>query len=117
LLAGIEDRHVLLLSCPILATFFVLAADNIPTFNIEPHCGALAQKTGFAQDREVRLQQEQTAKQQLAMQWAQFTPAGKSHCLRLSTLGDDPTYTELLTCVELERDARSLREREKVGRR
>jgi hypothetical protein len=90
LLAGIEDRHVLLLSGPILAT---LAADNIPTFNIEPHCGALAQKTGFAQDREVRLQQEQTAKQQLAMQWAQFTPAGKSHCLRLSKLGDYPTYT------------------------
>jgi hypothetical protein len=98
------------LNAPLLATLLVLAADNIPAFNIEPHCRALAEKTDFAQDRDVCLQQEQAARQQLGVEWTQFTPAGKSHCLRLSTLGNDPTYTELLTCLELDRDARQLRE-------
>ena len=95
----------------LFAALFLLAADNIPTFNAEPHCNMIAKRTGVAQDLEVCLQQEQTAKQQLAMQWTEFTPAEKSHCLQLSTLGGDPIYTELLTCLELARDARQLRER------
>jgi hypothetical protein len=105
------------LNAPLLATLLVLAADNIPAFNIEPHCRALAEKTGFAQDRDVCLQQEQAARQQLGVEWTQFTPAGKSHCLRLSTLGNDPTYTELLTCLELDRDARQLREQNEREKR
>ena len=96
-----------------LATFFVLAADNVPTFNVEPHCQTIAKRTGASQDLEVCLQQEQEAKDQLRRQWAQFTPAEKSHCVQLSTLGGDPIYTELLTRLELERDARELRERNK----
>jgi hypothetical protein len=105
-------------NAPLLAVLLVLAADNIPAFNIEPHCRALAEKTGFAQDRDVCLQQEQAARQQLGAEWTQFTPAGKSHCLRLSTLGNDPTYTEFLTCLELDRDARQLRQqkRDKTAR-
>jgi hypothetical protein len=42
----------------------------------------------------------------------QFTSADKSHCLRLATLGGEPSYADLLTCLELERDARNLREKE-----
>jgi hypothetical protein len=97
------------LGAPLLAPLLVLATD-IPTFNVEPHCRAVAEISGFAQDRDVCLRQEQAARQQLGVEWARFTPAGKSHCLRLSTLGNDPTYTELLTCLELDRDARELRE-------
>ena len=93
-----------------LAAFFVLAADNVPTFNVEPHCRTIAVRTGVPQDRDVCLQQEQAAKQQLVTQWREFAPAEKSHCLRLSTLGSDPTYTELLACLELDRDARRQRE-------
>jgi hypothetical protein len=95
----------------LLATSVVLAADNIPAFNVEPHCRTIAVRTGVPQDRDVCLRQEQAAKQQLVTQWREFAPAEKSHCLRLSTLGSDPTYTELLTCLELDRDARRLRER------
>ena len=59
------------------------------------------------------------AKDQLAKEWTQFAAADKSHCLQLSTIGGDPTYTELLTCLELERDARRLRERDRetIGRK
>jgi hypothetical protein len=95
----------------LFATLFMLAADSIPAFNVEPHCRAIARRTGFGQDLEVCLHQEQVAKDQLGKQWVEFTPAEKSHCLQLSTLGVDPIYTELLTCLELARDARQLRRR------
>ena len=94
----------------LLATSVMLAADNIPAFNVEPHCRTIAVRTGVPQDRDICLQQEQAAKQQLVTQWREFAPAEKSHCLRLSTLGSDPTYTELLACLELDRDARRQRE-------
>jgi hypothetical protein len=86
---------------------------------LSPIAAHLLKKPVSPKDRDVCLQQEQAARQQLGVEWTQFTPAGKSHCLRLSTPGNDPTYTELLTCLELDRDARQLRnqnEREKTAR-
>jgi hypothetical protein len=69
------------LNAPLLATLLVLAADNIPAFNIEPHCRALAEKTGFAQDRDVCLQQQQAAREQLGVEWSQFTlPENPTAC-------------------------------------
>jgi hypothetical protein len=43
----------------------------------------------------------------------EFTSGDKSHCLGLSSLRGVPTYTELLTCLELARDARNLRDTNK----
>jgi hypothetical protein len=107
------------LPAPLLATLLVLAADNIPASNIEPHCRALAEKTGFAQ-RQGCLSAAGAGRQATAWRGMDSVySCRKSHCLRLSTPGNDPTYTELLTCLELDRDARQLRdqnEREKTAR-
>jgi hypothetical protein len=96
----------------LFATFFILTADNVPVFDVDSHCRTIARRTGVSEDRAACLQDEQTAKAQLVREWAQFTPADKSHCVQLSTLGGDPIYTDLLTCLELERDARKLREKD-----
>jgi hypothetical protein len=99
-----------------LAAFLLLVADRVPAFKVESHCRAVAEKSGWPDDLSVCLRQEQEARNHLVQQWGQFTAADKSHCLRLSTLGGDPTYTELLTCLELQREARDVREREKMQR-
>jgi hypothetical protein len=93
------------------ATLLVAASLSIPAFNVESHCRAVAKRSGASRDLEVCLQQEKQAKDQLTKQWSQFTPAEKSHCERLSTLGGNPIYTELLTCLELQQDARKAREK------
>jgi hypothetical protein len=103
------------INAALFANLFVLTADSIPVFNVEPHCRKIAKMTGVSQYLEICLQQEQEAKDKLGRHWAQFTPAEKSHCLQLSTLGGDPIYTELLTCLELDREARKLRERNEGG--
>ena len=43
---------------------------------------------------------------QLARDWSRFPPADRANCLR--STGSSGTYTDLLTCLEIKRDARQL---------
>ena len=97
----------------VLSAFILVATDWIPTFNVEPFCRAVASRAVPVGDASICMRKEMEARDQLARQWTQFAPADKSHCTQLSTIGGDPTYTELLTCLELQRDARNLREKER----
>jgi hypothetical protein len=96
----------------LLAGLTWLAADSVPTFNIEPFCRAVASRAAPVGDEKICLQEEREARDQLLQRWSQFPPADKIYCERLATTGGDPTYTELLTCLELQRDARNLREKQ-----
>jgi predicted nucleic acid-binding protein len=71
----------------------------VPRFNVEPFCHALASRAAPAGDKDICLAEEREAREQLVQQWS-------------ATTGGDPTYTELLTCLELQRDARTLREKQ-----
>ena len=87
--------------------------EGIPTFNVEPHCRAVAVEAKPVGDTAACLQDEQKARQQLAQEWGQFTAAEKDHCLPLQTMTGAPTYVALLSCLEVDRDARLLREKER----
>jgi hypothetical protein len=101
------------MSVAIVATTVLVAADEVPRLNVEPSCRVEVSRTVPNGDMEVCLENERSAREQLVWEWTQFTPADKTHCLRLSTLGGEPSYTDLLTCLELERDARNLREKDR----
>jgi putative N-acetylmannosamine-6-phosphate epimerase len=90
-------------------TTMVSAADKVPDFNVEASCRDAASRAAPVGTVDACMRKEREARVQLAGQWAEFTSGDKSHCLGLSTLGGMPTYTELLTCLELARDARNLR--------
>jgi hypothetical protein len=45
--------------------------------------------------------------------WAQFSPADKADCVELPKIARVETYTQLLTCLQLARNARKLRESER----
>jgi hypothetical protein len=94
----------------LLAAAVVLIADSVPTFDVESFCRRVEDIAGSAY-ADVCMRKEQEARDQLAQQWARFPAADRSFCRQLSTTGGDPTYTELLTCLELQRDARDLREK------
>jgi hypothetical protein len=59
-------------------------------------------------DPSVCLGQEWSAREQLRREWRSFSRDDKIECVPLATLGGSPTYTELLTCLELSREARDL---------
>jgi hypothetical protein len=100
------------MSAVVLAATVFVAVDQVPNWNVAPSCRVAVSKTIPLGDMEVCMSNEQAARDQLAKEWEQFTPADKAHCLRLATLGGEPSYTDLLTCLELERDARALREKD-----
>jgi hypothetical protein len=94
----------------ILVSATVLVADQVPRLNVTPSCQASANGIlGVKQDIESCMQSENAARDQLAQQWVTFAAADRQSCTSLTTLGGTGgTYTELITCLEMKRDAAKL---------
>jgi hypothetical protein len=85
-------------------------ADTPPHFDVESGCRAAASRVGGAVvDPDVCIKSESRARDELKEHWPQFTGADRGVCVPLSKTGGMPTYTELLTCLEMSRDVRRLR--------
>jgi hypothetical protein len=100
-----------LLNAALLAAI-VLVADRVPSFNVEAHCRRVAREAHPVGDPHACLQEEQEARAKLVAQWTQFSAADRSYCRDLTALGGEPTFTELLTCLEMRREAERLRDKE-----
>jgi hypothetical protein len=84
------------------------AVDGVPTFNVEPSCRAAAQQAASPEYLSVCRNAEQRAHDEMQRQWPQLNAADKAQCVPAATAGGHPTYTELLTCLEMARDIRKL---------
>jgi hypothetical protein len=91
-----------------LATTATLAADTIPKLDAEGRCRAIAGTAGPVADVDGCIRDENAARDQLARQWAQFPPGERSRCVQLATMAGAGTYTHLLTCLEVTREAGKL---------
>lgn len=94
----------------------VPVADSVPTLNVEQVCSGIAQQGGVTfhdsqvgQEKKDCLDSEQAIRDQLVKQWSSFTPADRSACTNEARMGGDSSYTELLTCLEMARDVRTMR--------
>lgn len=90
---------------------------NVPTLNVEQVCEGIAQQGGvtfhdpaIAQEKKNCIESEMAIRDQLAKQWSSFPAADKTHCVNESVMGGESSYTELLTCLEMARDVRTMRE-------
>jgi len=59
------------------------------------------------------LKQEQEARQQIINKWTTYPPVDKQKCI--ITTGYNPSYVEWITCLEMYRDVRMLRNEKTVG--
>jgi hypothetical protein len=93
-----------------LATSLVAAAaQEPPRFDAAPGCRA-GVNTGVKprSDIDSCVRSEHEARDALARQWAEFAAADKPRCVEKTHMGGPPSYIEVLTCLELARDARKL---------
>jgi hypothetical protein len=99
----------------ILPAILSARSDDIPTLDVNPVCHGIAmqgeleaglQQTSFQQC----VQSEQETREQIKKEWSTFSAADKSHCVALAKTGGESSYTELITCMEMARDVRKLRE-------
>jgi hypothetical protein len=87
----------------ILAAFSPVAvSDAVPKFDIVRECrferGSTAEVDRCSND-------EDAALRELEKVWAQFAVANKRNCIVAATIGGFASYVELLTCLEMGREA------------
>jgi hypothetical protein len=81
---------------------------SVPILNVLPSCRAAASAQLTNTDRlQACVGSEGNARDQLVKEWTTFTAADRSNCVR-AVMHFEPTYTELLTCLEIANDARKL---------
>jgi hypothetical protein len=80
---------------------------RIPAIDVEADCRS-AIDIGMDGSLSRCITVERTALNQLAQKWAEFPAADRRQCLRYSTGNGNGTYTDLLTCVEMELRASEL---------
>ncbi len=99
----------------LLAGSIPARADDVPQLNVDPVCRGIAQQSaspgekgapdlGFAQC----VQSEQAMRAKLVGEWSSFTSNEKTNCVGEETSASLPSYTDLVTCLEMARDARQL---------
>jgi hypothetical protein len=90
----------------------VAAAGGPPELDVRPSCRA-ADRVSFAagadkprSDMKACLDDESTAKDALFKAWPTFSAIHRTQCVGMNRTGGPPSYVELLTCLEVMRDAR-----------
>jgi hypothetical protein len=109
-----EDRYASrpasgqVVAAPVLPP--IARADNgVLKLDVGPSCEAAAQgSVGAGRDKQACLDDENRAKEQVTPNWSQYRDADKQQCVELIREGGPASYVELLTCLEVMRDARSL---------
>ena len=97
----------------LVAQLTVTIADRVPSFNLEPVCRGIAQQGGLdlepnksvRQDLRSCIKSEMAIRGKLVKRWSTFRASDKANCIGESTAGGLPSYTDLLTCLQMARDA------------
>ncbi len=87
-------------------------SDGVPAYDIEAACREMAsipearlfEANGLEASKRC-VEDEKSAREQLLERWAKFKAANRTMCGGASRSGTvSPTYTELITCLEMTRD-------------
>ena len=93
----------------LLGSQIVLAANAVPKIDIGRSCQSAGAAAGAAtRDKTACEEDENKARATLEKEWSQFTPSDRTRCAQLITVGGGPSYVELLTCLELAKQANEL---------
>jgi hypothetical protein len=105
-----------LITFTLAASLVTVVAQEAPRFDAAPGCRAGA-NTGVKPrpDIDACLRGEHEARDQLTRQWSEFAAADKTRCVDKTHMGGPPSYIEVLTCLELARDARKLPKDDNTG--
>jgi hypothetical protein len=88
------------------ATLLLPVSDVVPTLNVEPSCRAAA-KMGDSLDATLQscMRDEREARTKLETEWSQFPADNRARCVATTQTGGTASYVEVLTCLEMARDA------------
>ena len=93
-----------------LCTGAVIAfADEPPKLNVGPSCEAAARGAIVAgRNKEACMSDEDAALDELKNNWSKYASIDKVKCVGTVRSGGPPSYVELLSCMQIMRDARTI---------
>jgi hypothetical protein len=94
----------------------VAFADGVPRYNLAPLCRGIAQQGGMSllpnqtvgKDYKGCISSEMAVRRQLVKQWPSFKAANKANCIGENSAGGLPSYTGLLSCLQMAQEASKL---------
>jgi hypothetical protein len=96
---------VLLLAPLLVGSHLLAVADSLPVFDVKKSCQGREIEEVFAgRNSETCIQSEEAARDQLKRSWGEFSAKDKVGCVATVTIGGSPSYIELITCLEMDRD-------------
>ena len=92
----------------LLGSHLLAVADSVPVFDLTKSCQAI--EAVFAgRNSDTCVQSEEAARDQLKKNWGEFSAKDKAQCVATAKIGGIPSYTEVITCLEMNRDLQKLR--------
>jgi len=105
--------HVLAVMSAIGVFPSAVRADGYPMLDTAPLCRALTSSTSLLEGLGVStfdqcMKGQQDDRQDMIKQWSSFSAEDRRHCVAVATMGGVSSYTDLVSCLEMSRDARKL---------
>ncbi len=99
----------------LLSAIWPARSDDVPVLNVEPVCRGIAQQASAPAEKggpdlaySQCVRSEQAMRDRLRTEWPTFVPADKANCIGEARTAGLASYTDLATCLEMARDARTL---------
>ncbi|MBV9520255.1 MAG: hypothetical protein JO068_19285 [Hyphomicrobiales bacterium] len=97
-------RSIAILACLLVAT--VAQAGSLPKLDINATCRRAQPLSGGERSAyQGCTDDERQAQKELAKSWSSFKASAQSNCLQVTRIGGAPSYVELLTCLQLDKQA------------
>jgi hypothetical protein len=98
------------------AQLTVAIADGVPRYNLAPLCRGIAQQGGMSllpnqsapMDYKSCIRSEMVVRRQLVKLWPTFKASNKANCIGENSAGGLSSYTGLLSCLQMAKDASKL---------
>ena len=101
---------IALWALPVEARIARARADSPPVLKVESSCEAAGRGAMvLGRNKEACLADETTAQDTLKQNWSKYSATDKSQCVGMAKTGGPASYVELLSCLEIMRDARNIR--------
>ena len=89
----------------------IALADAPPKLDVTTTCNAASQYAiSVGRNKDACIDDERTAETTLAQNWSKYNAADKTQCIGNVKTGGPASYVELLSCLEIMRDAKEIRE-------
>ena len=89
-------------------------SDQYPVLNVAPLCHGIVGQSSLQEGLgsvtfDECMKAEQADRETMIKEWSTFLSDDKTHCVKEATLGGSSSYTDLITCLEMARDVRQLK--------